>query len=198
MTVFLWVLVAIIIAIVVVSIVLIIVVAVNGSSSGNGPLNQPPVPKSGYALIQLVNSSGQPDSSVYILIKGQDASANQHYLQISRNGIGSFVTLSNKTMSASYSYKFSSLPYYNSTKYVYIPQPFISGRIYFSLNQPLILALGVDSTTGKTTIEDPSPFALNDVNYYTLYDKVELTVTTASDNNQGLIKPFFFSKKIRS
>lgn len=157
-----------------------------------------PVYKPGYVLVQLTNTTGLPDSNVYILVKGLNANGAQSYLNIF-HGIGTTAPVNYSTVSATYSYLLSSLPGTTGNRFFYIPDPFISGRAYFSINYPLLLAIATDATTGQPTIVDPSNFSLSDPNYYTLYDKFEFTYNPPTPGANLYINPTavdFFSLPI--
>lgn len=133
-----------------------------------------PVYKPGYVLMQIANNSGQPDSNVYLVVKGVNGSSQDCYLAIGL-GIGAYVPVGTTTLSTTYSYPLSSLPGTTGQRFFYVPNPFTSARAYFSVNYPLLLQIQPDATTGILTIDDPSSFSLSDPNYYTLYDKFEFT-----------------------
>jgi hypothetical protein len=147
---------------------------------GPPPAPPPPAPPStAYVPFTLVNNTGQPDSNVYITIKGfiPPAPNQSCYLSFSKGsdgidqGIWQVVTLESKTIS----YKLSEL---SST--IKLP-PLISGRIYFSIGYPMDLQVTL-AATGVPTINDPDalkgPTSVQtaDSNFYTLYDKIEFTV----------------------
>lgn len=160
------------------------------------PVN--PIYMPGYVLVQVTNTTGQPDSNVYILVKGLNGNGQQSYLNIFQ-GIGTPAPVNYSTFSTTYSYQLSSLPGTNNNRFFYIQDPFISGRVYFSINYPLLLAIATDSATGQPTIVDPSNFSLNDPNYYTLYDKFEFTYNPPAPGANLYINPTavdFFSLPI--
>lgn len=144
------------------------------SSSSSNPLPY----NSGFLGIQIENTTGLPDEDVYMLMKGMGETGDQCFLNVdpaSGTGKGSYAYVNPSTPSSTYSYKLSDLPGETNLRHFYVPQPFVSGRLYFSIGHPLLLAISQDTKTGKFTIPDPDGFKVTDPNYYTLYDKVEFT-----------------------
>lgn len=125
----------------------------------------------------IQNMTGQPDDEVYVLTFGKNSGGDAGYLDIdTMTGKGTFTVASSTTESESFSVLYSDLPVLDAhSRYIQIPQPFESARMYFSIKYPLILAIGVDSMTGDPTIVDPDSSTPQDPNTNTLYDKVEYT-----------------------
>lgn len=160
----------------------------------------PPAPPNlaGYALFQVVNNTTHPDSDVYLIVKGLNSDEEACYLSL-QNGLGDYALVSPLTLSSTYSYPLSSLPGKTGHRYFYVPQPFISARVYFSMNYPLLFAVGLDNQTQKATIVDPSSFSPSDPNYYTLYDKFEFTYNPPTPGANLYVNPTavdFFSLPI--
>ncbi|QFY42478.1 hypothetical protein F6R98_07445 [Candidatus Methylospira mobilis] len=129
----------------------------------------------GYYQVKISNKTNLSGVPVYLLIKASTLNGNQQcIMSFDLNGLGS---CNNITKDADLlDYETVSLDYLprdaSGNTVVYLPQVG-SGRIYFSVGQPLDLYY--DINTGLVT--DPDGFNPRDVNYYTLYDKVEFSYT---------------------
>lgn len=140
------------------------------------PTPPPLIP--GFFAVQIHNNTGISDDRLYYLVKGTHNTKVQCFLNFDSSGKGSYVdvTKTSRPFSVNYSFKFSELPGQNNYRYIYLPQPLISGRMYFSIDYPLYFG----ETPNDTTISDPTAFNLNDPNYYTFFDKIEFTYNETS------------------
>ena len=148
----------------------------------------PPTSQTDFVPLVISNNTGLPDNEVYVLIKGihptgTGTNGNQCYVDFSGDpALGSYfdITVGNSscTFSRDHSYLLSSLPSLSpGYRLVYLPY-LRSGRIYFSIKDPVWLDT---ISAGGGEILDPSPTSFRDVSYYTLYDKCEFSlVSTAS------------------
>lgn len=130
----------------------------------------------GYMAVQIKNNTGKSDHHVYVVVKGKNATNDQCFLQFT-DGFGTAVQATETTFSPNYAYLLATFPGDSNDRYFYVPQPFSSSRIYFSIDYPLYMAVVRDASPPfNQTIVDPSSFSMNDPNYYTFYDKVEFTL----------------------
>ncbi len=145
------------------------VACLQATASSSGPTNTLP--------IEFVNNSGiiTDESQIYIIIKAENpANNNSSFVQIdSQTGLASLVDVTASTIPSSFSYTLAQVPLSGGKRMLYLPY-LSSARIYFSLNYPMDLHVTVD-VNGNYVIPDPNPFDTTDSNFYTLYDKIELT-----------------------
>jgi hypothetical protein len=131
-----------------------------------------------YFTIYVLNSSTVfLDSQVYVLGFGLAPGAtNQSWIQFNTStGEGTLVGATVGEASAPYTVQLNTLPM-NADKTAYvlkIPQT-VSGRIHLSINNGLCLTVNTGAT-GAITINDPNPYDPQDPNYFTIWDKFELT-----------------------
>lgn len=125
-----------------------------------------------YLPFEIVNNSKiADDNDIYIVIKAMNIANNQDcFMHIEKDGKGICQDISATTTSSAYSYKLADLPKEDSKHKIFIPKV-ASGRVYVSIGQPLDLA--IDKNTMK--IIDPDGFKPRDVNFYTIYDKIEFS-----------------------
>lgn len=115
------------------------------------------------------------DDHVYIIaIAKTDEKTPRQCLIDFKTGICSIVTSNNDVAKLSNT-KLSDLEKDGNGNRIFHAAHVQSGRIYFSINQPL--SLYFDKNTD--TIPDPDGFKTRDPNYYTLYDKVEFSFVSA-------------------
>lgn len=107
------------------------------------------------------------DSSVFVTVKA-NVGGRDCFMEFDRSGKGECRVIDSQTNSLLYAYKLSDLP--GGT--LYLPRS-ASGRIYFSLGAPVDFLIDRDAMR----IVDPDGFKPRDVNYYTLYDKIEYSFT---------------------
>ncbi len=131
--------------------------------------------------VQIINHTKiANDDAVYIVVKATNPSTNKKCLiRFDKDGNGTCEDVSALTHFSDYSYPLSSLPSDGDNHVVYLPKV-ISGRIYFSVGSPMDLYIDA-SNPGAITIIDADGFKPRDVNYYSLYDKIEF-----SYNNGGV------------
>lgn len=139
----------------------------------------PPIPPpliTGYFAIQLINTTGLSDDRLFVIVKGQHTVTVQSYILFGSNGKGTYADVSDTSQpfSPNYCKKFSELPGHNHNRYIYVPQPLTSARVYFSIDYPLYMS-NVKNVHNLWTIVDPAAFNLNDPNYYTFFDKLEFS-----------------------
>lgn len=139
-----------------------------------------PAPISGYLPVVISNTTGQPDSQVYVILAGQStvADSTQYYFQLGANGILTPVAASSTTFSANYSYPLSSLPSSATGPHDYLVYaPSLNGaRFYFSIGSPMFLQSDTLTTaTPPNQIVAPTYFAFYDPNYSNLYESIEVT-----------------------
>lgn len=154
----------------------------NQQNNEPGPNPNPPTPPTppplitGFFAIQLVNTTGLSDDRLFVVVKGQHTATIQSFLLLGSDGKGTYadVTDISQPFSPNYCKRFSELPGQNNNRYMYVPQPLTSARVYFSIDYPLYMS-NVKNVHNLWTIVDPSAFSLNDPNYYTFYDKIEFS-----------------------
>ena len=156
--------------------------------SGNQPVNKPPPPSTtpdGSALFTYVNTSGVPDSQVYIQVIGKDPhTGRQCFIQYDRNGTPHYIDAQPGMNSKDYAFPLS---YFNRSAdgtgaNFYLPA-LDGGRIYTSIGEPL--TLNVDPGGG---IINPNPHELDDPNNAVRWDKTEFTTQPYQDAaHQGMI-----------
>lgn len=128
-----------------------------------------------YLPVEIVNHTKiADDSAVYIAIKATNPSTNKQCLiHFDQSGHGTCDDVSAQTRFSDYSYALSSLPADGNNHVMYLPKV-NSGRIYFSIGTPMEIFIDA-SNPGAIAIIDPDGFKPRDVNYYTLYDKIEFS-----------------------
>ncbi|MFQ3307116.1 MAG: hypothetical protein ACI8ZF_000356 [Candidatus Midichloriaceae bacterium] len=115
------------------------------------------------------------NDNVYISIKGTDhATSKQCFVKLDTGAASICEAPTATTDSALYSYKLSSLPMNASRNPEISLSEVDSGRIYFSINNPVNFVIDA-SNPGNISVVDPDGFKTRDPYYYTLYDKVEFT-----------------------
>ncbi|MBS0585645.1 MAG: hypothetical protein JSR76_05025 [Verrucomicrobia bacterium] len=162
--------------------------------SCTSPPFPPPVPLNAYVPFQLINSSATfSDSEVFILVKGVEPQSNTWcYLSFDPAltplpGYGVYQEVSPTTTSEAFSYTLSELPGSNNNREVFIP-PFNQGELYFSIKgsqgspelYKMDLVVETNPTTGALEPVDPDALNPKNSNYYTLFDKIDFTVSTTS------------------
>lgn len=131
------------------------------------PNPPPPAFVTGYLPLVIVNNSGYPDSSVYVLITGKDLSSTNSWGSVATNtGIVTLQNVASGQNSTSYMVQISSLPRSSTGRVLYLPQT-ISGLVWFSIGS----ALSMGVSDGE--IVQPNPTSPADSNYYTVYDIFE-------------------------
>lgn len=116
-------------------------------------------------------------SNVYIVIKAQDTNNNACFLNLSNPSSTTcdVVNANTDSTSSQYSLDILSSPNYQKDYTFTFYAPFLTAaRMYFSINYPMVLPI-VSNVNGDLTITDPNAFNVMDPNYYTLFDKIELT-----------------------
>jgi hypothetical protein len=112
----------------------------------------------------------KPSDGTYSLVES--------YLQFDSTGIGNFVQVVLDMSSTQYAYPLSSFPISNGQYQLQVPYT-TSGRIYFSFAQKLDLTVVVGrdlhNKAVSLTVAEPDPFDTQDVNFATIYDKIEYT-----------------------
>ncbi|MCB1072225.1 MAG: hypothetical protein KDK96_03885 [Chlamydiia bacterium] len=135
------------------------------------PLPSPPAPMANFLPILLTNTTGKPDSDVYVVITGQNTSNDIGVLSIA-GGIGTYVLgVSGNTLDT-YVYKFSSLPASGANRLIYLPE-IISSRFWFSVDAPLKMSFNT-TKTGAVGLVEPNFTNPNDPNFNIIFDKAEL------------------------
>lgn len=131
---------------------------------------------SGYLPIEIKNDTKiESDSNIYVIaIAKTDEKHPRQCLIDFKTGDCDVVT-SNKDVARLSQTKLSDIEKDSNGNSLFHVAHVQSGRIYFSINQPL--SLYFDSITH--TIPDPDGFKTRDPNYYTLYDKVEFSFVSA-------------------
>ncbi len=149
----------------------------NANLGGAPPLG--PAALSGYLPVVISNTTGLPDSQVFVTLAGQQTPANltQYFFQLGAGGILTPVTASSTTYSPNYSYPLSSLPSSATGPHdflVYVPG--LNGaRFYFSIGSPMYLQSDTLTGSPSNQIVAPTYFAFYDPNYSNLYESVEIT-----------------------
>lgn len=135
------------------------------------PLPSPPAPMANFLPILLTNTTGKPDSDVYVVITDQNTSNDIGVLSIA-GGIGTYVLgVSGNTLDT-YVYKFSSLPASGANRLIYLPE-IISSRFWFSVDAPLKMSFNT-TKTGAVGLVEPNFTNPNDPNFNIIFDKAEL------------------------
>jgi len=139
--------------------------------------------KDGYLPLKIVNATGLSNQPVYIFAKaGLKENPNDDnspvvdcIISFNQDGMGSCIKVDSNTDIAKYSsVSLNQLPHDSAgNAIVYIPHV-LSGRMYFSVASPLSLSM-IKDADNHLRIVDPDGFKPRDVNYYTLYDKVEFS-----------------------
>lgn len=129
-----------------------------------------------FLPVELMNTTGFPDSEVYVFIKAAQESDGKDCVLKLPKGSSKMVCelVTGQTDLASCNYRLSDIPRINGRIILYVPKT-ISGRVYLSVGRPM--ELQIDQRT--TRICDPDGFKPRDPNYYTIYDKVEYSYTNA-------------------
>lgn len=135
------------------------------------PLPTPPAPMANLLPVLLTNTTGKPDSAVYVVITGQNTSGDIGVVSIA-GGVGTYVLgVSGNTLNA-YVYPFTSLPASGANRLIYLPE-IISSRFWFSVDNPLQMSFNTTSG-GAVGLVEPNFTNPNDPNYNFIFDKVEL------------------------
>jgi hypothetical protein len=139
------------------------------------PPPNPPAPpfKNGLLPVVLVNTSGYPDSEVYVVVTGNNLSGAQSWGQVdtsygSNYGVATLVAAAAGQNGTQYSCALSSLPRGSTGRVIYLPQ-LTSGIIWFSIGSALNMPVNGNS------IVNPSYTNSTDPNYATVFDSFELT-----------------------
>jgi hypothetical protein len=133
--------------------------------------------KTGMLPVVLVNNSSLPDSSVYVLVTGENfSSGNQFFGEINLNpgpnyGVMTQHIVSNTDNGSTYTVALSQLPRSSGGRVFYINEQVRSGIIWFSMNNPL--SMGV--TGGSIVQPDPLQPVAGNSNYTTNFDIFEIT-----------------------
>lgn len=131
--------------------------------------------------VEFVNNSQiANDNEIYIITKGLDDNGDSCFIEINSNGI-SCKPVNVNTKSSDFSYKLSDLKKDTDTAVVFFPY-LASGRIYISIGKPMDFQIKKEGN--KSVVVDADGFKPRDVNYYTLYDKVEFSYVPP--NAEGL------------
>lgn len=127
--------------------------------------------KAGYLPLKIVNHTNLGGVPVYLFIKATSGN-DQCIMKFDPNGVGTCEITNANTILYNYEkISLNDLPKDSAgNTLVYLPKV-ISGRIYFSIGQPLDLYYDPNSRL----VIDPDGFNPRDANYYTLYDKVEFS-----------------------
>ena len=137
----------------------------------------------GAFSVKVVNNANNPRiQDLYVVVKGTNPKTKkQCFVKFKADGsgaVGVLEDITQKTDSTTYAVPYNQLK--NNT--MRLPN-IISGRIYLSLNNKLIMKI-----VGKAPnlgIAEPSPYNKSDPNYQFFYDKIELTYT----GNNTVINP---------
>ncbi len=132
-----------------------------------------PAPRKGYFPVVISNTSTQPNSDVYLIVINNGLT-QVLYLRGKFPGEMVISSVTSSTYTPDYSYTLSSFP--SSTTgandfLFYVPNEMNSGRIYFSIGNPLFFL------NNNTSITAPQSFSFHDPNFNVLYDFAELTIT---------------------
>ena len=156
----------------------------NAQSSSSGLTFNAQTSCSGSNLTPVVitNKVGiAADSDVWVTVKGNvnaPDSKTQVFMKFNSPGcpgVGVPMEVLKNTISVDYAIRLSDLPSAGPTNAYTLHLPYtVSGRIYFSIKNPMNFR--IDQVANPSTIIDPTGFASRELNYYTLYDKVEFTV----------------------
>lgn len=153
-----------------------------------------PAPKQNYCPIVIVNNTGQPASSVYCVLHGNDPNGVPCFLvPNTTTGICTFQypTPSGMPSSISSSVTLSQLPLATNTPYtggnaylIYIPIN-SSSRGYFSINNPMYLATALNPALGVIAVTDSSVTTYSDPNFYSVYQDFEFGLVNTSQNTNA-------------
>ncbi|MCX7343072.1 MAG: beta-1,3-glucanase family protein, partial [Proteobacteria bacterium] len=140
----------------------------------------------GYFPLEIINGTKRDDSEVYVFIKAAQESDGRDCVFKRFGDTDNGVQLRAEPITEAMVTDYSILPDYNyrldtltktsDGRRILLVPPTISGRVYFSVGNPMIMQAKVDAN-GMLRIGDPDGFKPRDPNYYTLYDKVEYTFT---------------------
>ncbi|MEM1283717.1 MAG: beta-1,3-glucanase family protein [Chlamydiota bacterium] len=127
-----------------------------------------------FLPVEILNNTNLfQNADVYFLVKGiNPVTGNECFLFFDDNGQGQYVDITKDTKSKDFSFILSDYLTDENGIQLRIPQ-LVSGRIYLSLIRPM--ELEIKDAEGTLRIVDADGFKPRDANYYTLYDKVELT-----------------------
>lgn len=131
--------------------------------------------------VEIINNTGIADpSQVYVVIKGTNPGQNSDcFMKVDSTGVAACVTATAGQRSDSFAFTLSSLPKGDDENGYKLSLPMVdSGRMMFSLNYPTSVTAVVNDL-GNVKIGDPDGFDPKDLNYYTLYDKVEFSYNTS-------------------
>ena len=153
------------------------------------PPTIPTLQVKGYFPLEIINGTKRSDLEVYVFIKAAQEKASE--LELDKDCVLSLDSATEPSSGlpkmsvqlittagdvSQYNYAFSKLPKTSDGRCILLVPPTISGRVYFSVGNPMIMQAKKDAN--KTLrIGDPDGFKPRDPNYYTLYDKVEYTFT---------------------
>ena len=126
-----------------------------------------------FSIEFINNAKIADDKDIFIITKATNSDEKQCLVKI-ENNIGVCETVTAKTNSSDYSYKFTDLSKNQDGNYEFNLTQMHSSRLYISMKYPL--KLHIDSTNpGDISIVDPDGFKTRDSNYYTIYDKFEFS-----------------------
>jgi hypothetical protein len=132
-----------------------------------------PAPKKGFFPVVISNGSTQSNNQVYMIVLNNGLT-QVLYLRGKFPGEMAISAVTGNTYSPDFSYPLSDLPTSTTGSddfLMYVPNEMKSGRIYFSIGNPLYL---LNNTTSVTA---PQSFSFHDPNFNVLYDFAELTIT---------------------
>ena len=127
--------------------------------------------------VTIVNKTHNPGiKKIYILVKGNNPhTRNQCCIEFkSGSSIGTYADLTANTDTTKFSYDYT----FFKDNTLHLP-PLESGRIYISINTPLVMPI-VRDVAGRYSTADPDPQNTTDPSYHLFFDKVEFTYI---DNN---------------
>ena len=138
--------------------------------------------KLGYLPLEIVNNTNLNNVHIYIFIKALTLNKAPCIMTFTADGIGTCNDTNISSIIANTErVSLDKLPKNSQgNTVVYLPKV-ISGRIYFSIGQPMDLYYNPTSIS----IEGADGFKPRDVNYYTLYDMVEFSY----DNSGTWVNP---------
>jgi hypothetical protein len=153
--------------------------------------------------VKIVNNTGDPSITVYVLVKGLNpVTEKPAFIRFDTGtGIGQYVDITtpdkiveNPTQSddappvqsLAYGYDYTYFKNANGEYVMHVPY-LKSGRVYISLNNKL--KMPVVGQAPNLGIADPSAFNPNDPNYDYLYDKVEFTYFMTPTGPLTVINP---------
>jgi hypothetical protein len=126
--------------------------------------------------VSIINNSGIPDDQAFVTIKAS-LSGKDCFMDIDKTtGKGTCQVTTASTKSSLYTYRLTDLPLNSGSYDIELPKV-ESGRLYFSFYNKLEFAINFDQNNNNYIILDPDGYKMRDVNYYTIYDKVEFTFT---------------------